>query len=241
MTRKFSITGIDGSGKSSAISGVVQELGNKYKIAKIGRPSYVAGKGISGGIKYVYRNFEKNIDEMHEFFDRTNSKIAVASVNALYGFIWPAISRNIIEKYEPEIAIYGRDMIIDPAVYSTFYFPLSEKINSKKRLKIAKIIINPEMADCIIYYDIDPSVAIERIEKRIIDENIWQSSVRKKWRHMHENKKDLGKLREQYENTLEVMVSTYGKPVYVLDVTSKNRVDVIKETAGIIRKEMSDI
>lgn len=241
MTDKFSVTGIDGCGKSTSISKLVDSLAPDYLTAKIGRPTYISGPEISEGRKYLFTKLNKKIDGLHSFTDDLENRLGVASVNILNSFVWSFINKKVFTEFNPEIAIYGRDRIIDPAVYSTFYFPFTKNWSSKLRLDIAKTISRSKTSDTIIYMDIDPKIAVERIEKRIEEEKKKSGIDRKKWAHMHENIHDLTNLKNYFSEALDYLYGHSNIDIQTINVNEINLQQVADKMESIVRQKMNNL
>lgn len=239
MAYRVSVTGIDGSGKSTVISEVVNELFEDYLIAKIGRPTYISGKDIPSGRKYLFESLNKKVDAMHKFADNLEKRLAVAWVNTFNSFVNSFINKQVLKKFNPEIVIYSRDRIIDPAVYSTFYFQFTKEWSSQTRLKLAQAISRSKTSDMVIYLDVNPIIAVERIEKRIEKEKKKSNVDRKKWKHMHENVQDLTNLKNNYSNALDYFQNYLNVDIRTIDVNKKNLEKVVAEIELIIRKKIS--
>ncbi|MGV8086679.1 MAG: hypothetical protein ACP5N1_03540 [Candidatus Woesearchaeota archaeon] len=241
MVYKVSITGIDGSGKSTSISKLVDLLSPQYLTAKIGRPTYISGPKDPQNREYLFTNLNKRIDGLHTFADNLENKLGVASVNIFNAFIWSLINRKVFSEYNPEIAIYGRDRIVDPAVYSTYYFPFTKKWSSEVRLNIARTISRAKSSDTLIYMDVNPQIAVERIEKRIEEEKKKSGIDRKKWRHMHENLQDLTNLKHYFTEALDYLYGHSEMDIHTIKVDDKNLQQVADEMKQIILDNKSRI
>ncbi|HEY9702677.1 MAG TPA: hypothetical protein V6C58_09540 [Allocoleopsis sp.] len=234
MTYKISVTGIDGSGKSTSVAKVAEKLSKHHTVGKVGRPAYVCGPEIQK--KYVCSNLNKTIDAIHNFSDNIESKLLVAGVSAVSRFAITYIENNI-SQYNPEVTIYSRDKIIDPAVYSTFYFPFTKKWPVNLRINIAKNIQISRICSTIVYLDIDPRLAVERIEKRIEQEKK-HSSDRNKWKHMHENVEELSSLRNYYFEALEHMEKKFNTEIITIKVDDKSLDQVSSSIETIIKNDL---
>jgi thymidylate kinase len=234
----FSISGIDGCGKSTSMSNVIDALSKEYLIATIGRPTYIAGQEIPEGKRYLFTNSTNTIDKLHTFNDNLEFRYGVAFTNILDGIRLSYINKKVLSGYNPDIIIYGRDRILDPAVYSTVYFPSTKKLSIESRINLAKAITGFEPADTIIYLNIDPDIALERIEKRIENEKAQTGLKRKKWKHMHENLRDLTILKQYYAETLDYLYHHSTSDIKIIDVNSTSLKQVSTNIEQIIREKI---
>ncbi len=201
MSKEVIVAGIDGSGKSTTISDLVDRLSSNYVVAHSGRPSYVDGPSMNQR-NYLFENSISSIDKMHEIGDELKSKSAIALANIVNVALWRRRHEKIIKHYNPDIIFSGRHRTIDSAVYSTYYFPLAAELPHSMRTSIAEGITKTGQPDLFVYLDISPETAVKRIESRIEKENKKTGVVRPKWKHMHENVEDLKYLKKDYERIL---------------------------------------
>ena len=86
MTYRVSIFGIDGSGKSSTCSGLVNKLSQQNYVAKTGRPTYHIQNNKK---EYLFEKTLKFIDKAHSFSDNLGHKSGVLVSNALNVLLQP--------------------------------------------------------------------------------------------------------------------------------------------------------
>jgi thymidylate kinase len=233
MTFTVSITGIDGCGKSTSLAKIAEFYAKEYTVAKIGRPNYVYHDQ-----KKTYRlqSINKLTDKAHEYSDNLESKLLVAGVNVLNGIVWSITNAYVQLKDQPNILFYGRDPVVDPAVYATFYMPFTKKWPVQTRLDIARLATLGRKSDVLIYMDVKPSLAIERIEHRIKEDNMY-ATERKKWKHMHENLQDLQMLHARFDEALRALSGHKRTKIHSVDA-NKPHDEVIKDMIRIINYEM---
>ncbi len=232
MTFRVSVSGIDGSGKSTSISDLVSKLSKEFCVAKVGRPVYIEKNRER---KYLYEGLINTLDKVHEFMDKNKSKTGVLMASCLNVLVQPSLEQKIIHKYKPDIIITSRDMSLCPAVYITYYLPLSKKIPTELRLKIFNSFRILGLPDLLFYLDIEPSVATNRISKRINEEKSGLKTERAKRYHMHENSKDLSELREYYLESIKILKSK-GYNVMYICTSSLKREEVVNRMAEGIKK-----
>lgn len=200
MTLRTSVIGIDGSGKSTTISKVFDELSSNYRVAKTGRPMYI---GDNGNRVYVFGGFTGAMDNLHAYFDEIGSTKGIVVANAANVSLQPLFEKRIIDKFNPDILIASRDMTICPAVYITYYVKPSRKISTELRMKMFNVIRINGYPDKIVHLEVDPVEAYRRIGKRIEQER-GTITERNKWRQLHENPSDLSELRKYYLEAIDI-------------------------------------
>lgn len=101
--------------------------------------------------------------------------------------------------------------------------------------------------DLIVLLEVDPEVAVERIEARMAEEEATrlsrggsQATMRDKWRHMHENATDLGRLATGYETALELIQDISPVRVLKLDTTEMDVESVVQATYDEIKSLVTD-
>ncbi|VVB82399.1 Thymidylate kinase [uncultured archaeon] len=225
------LIGIDGSGKSTIISDLVDSFSKDYVVAHSGRPAYVSGPNIER--KNIYKRSIKLINKGHNFADSLNSRIGVAMANALDVLEWKRRHEGIIEEYNPKIIFAGRHRAIDSVVYSSYYLPFTNFISDKNKFGIIESLTGKVNSDLLFYLQLSPETAMARIDKRTEKEKL--TSDKPKGKHMHENLRDLTKLRNKFEKILDYYCSTRGE-VIVVDVEKNGQ----KESVSIIENKIRE-
>jgi len=236
MPFEVTITGIDGSGKSTTISDLVDRLSPHYVVAHSGRPSYVDGPDMNQR-KYLFESSISSIDRMHEIGDELESKSAIALANIVNVALWGRRHEKIIKYYNPDIIFSGRHRTVDSAVYSTYYFPLTTQLPHTMRTSIAEGITKTGQPDLFVYLDIAPETAVKRIESRIEKENLKPETIRPKWKHMHENPEDLECLKEEYERILS-RYKNLGWNIHTINVEESPQNEVVDKIEELIYKRI---
>lgn len=231
MVYKVSLTGIDGGGKSTSLSNVAENLSLENKVAVLCRDSYVSGKGIIGK-KEILKNIMVKIDAAHCFADRFKVKSGVGLVNLFYALTLSRMEDKIISEFNPNLLLCGRDRLVDSAVYSSFYFPFTKYWSLESKLKIADAINRGKHSDLLVYLDIEPSIALKRIEAREKGNNNPE-------RQMHENLRDLTLLRGSYLSILDFLKNNKKINVAKIDVKTRSQEDITNEIVSIIREKMN--
>jgi thymidylate kinase len=228
MVYRISVTGIDGAGKDSTISDLISSMSTSCTIAKIGRPTYIEQNGKR---QYLFRNVNAFVDGTHSLFDHFSSRTGILLANGLNVCIQPSLERLLINKYNPDIVIAGRDMTLCPSVYLTYYLPSSKSLSSELRLSLFDSFRGLGYPDRIFYLDVEPKVADQRITERIEKESKGFDTDRTKWRHMHENPHDLNGLRQYYLEAVGIIEKS-GVDVVRISTTNRPRDEVVDEMNG---------
>ncbi len=239
MPYRFSFSGIDGSGKSTAIDKVSTTLANEgRRVTHIRRCSWVDIPGEDR--KYIATTANGFFDSLHGWADDYRYKSLVGIVNVSY-----SVAQRMIEKYaeshfNPDIVLVGRDSNLDPFAYSAYYFPFVKHLSAKRRIQIASLLHGGQIFDRVFYVDVDPLLAYERILQRIEREKHYGAKDMAKWTHMHENPDDLKFLRKQFEVSLELLVRKNGTNIIRIDA-AKPQEDVVLEILSNINLAVNNV
>lgn len=224
---KISVTGIDGSGKSTVCSMVTCELGVDSSLVKLSRPVYSIEKGEK---KYHFEKLVSAIDWLHEKADHSRNINLVLAANTLnVVFQGRVVEPLLMARLKLDYVIGSRDYLIDPSVYADFYSPLLAKQPMAQRIETMKRITRLDFRNVIFLLTVPPDTAVCRIENRIKEEARTGKKVeRPKWRHMHENSRDLAKLERGYHKALDVVAGQSNTKIIEIDTTINNAVAVSK-------------
>ncbi len=233
---KVTFSGIDGSGRSTTIDALSKRLSDMgLKVVHPHRPAFADLPGCDR--EYFYNMVNTAVDSTHRFLDNRNQRFLTGLLNMGYGWIHRAIERYAIRRYDPDVILVGRNLVLDSAVYCTYYFPVSRSLSPKERIRIASSTYQAKNPDIMLYMDVDPTIAYERILKRIEDEKKHGAKDRKKWTHMHENPEDLKFLRDGFEVTLEFLVQQNHARIVRVDA-SRPQNEVIDGIFSIIQNDI---
>ena len=231
---KVSITGIDGAGKDTVSRSALEGISNTQDltVVKLGRPAY---RIVNGEVTQIFRRTTEAIDRLHEISDEVaNTKLITAS-NALNMVIQTRVmERASVADDAVDILASSRDPRLDPAVYYDFYGgKSSEYISMQRRARLMQRLTNISR-DLIIYLEVDPELAVARIDARIAAENAGNdTTMRPKWKHVHENIHDLASLAAGYDTALST-IDFDGADIVRIDTNDKTRAQVIEETQQTI-------
>lgn len=200
---RVSITGIDGSGKTSAIDTVAIELGQRERVSRIFRPAYSI---VEGERKFHFQRLLKLVDKLHSAADEKADRRLVMATNAFHVILQGrVIEPTIREQIKPTLVMGARDFHIDPAVYAVFYSPSLRRKSMKDRFKRLQRLTGQEYRDVIFFLTVPPDTAIERIGRRIQNDAQSEERLHGKWRHMHEEPEHLERLQNEYYRALDVV------------------------------------
>lgn len=214
---RISITGMDGSGKSSAYRAFVASVPEDLTVVRISRFSSVIRNGEE---QIVDRQISQGLDNFHSWADSTKNRKVVSVANALCVlYAWRIQEKRLTQKYKPDLVLALRDPYIDPMAYARFYSPHTlGAMPLECREKTLKRLHGAPVSDSIIFLDVDPVVAVARIDQRIREEAQATTQLeRAKWVHLHENVTDLAAIRLEYSATLSYFQSRYGIEVKEID------------------------
>jgi len=232
MVYKVTFSGIDGCGKSTTIDVISTQLSYLGKtIIHPYRPAFAQLPG--GNREYFGKTINGLVDDAHQWADTRDSKLLVGLVNVLYGRVWTLLEQYALHKYNPDVVLMGRDPLLDPFVYSHFYFP-HIRVSSDERIRTIRRVNGAGLADLLIYLDVSPDQAYQRILARIEKEKSFGAKDRAKWGHMHENPNDLNFLRDTFEEGISLLQEKLGVKIIRVDASRPHH-EVIAEVLNIVR------
>lgn len=238
MVFRVSLSGIDGSGKSTSIDEISTQLSQEgYTVAHIRRPSYVDRPNKER--KYFATHINNFIDFLHRSADDYNNKTLVGLINIAHCNISNLIEGYTIHEFKPDIIFSGRDPFLDTFAYSSYYFSFTKDLDPTFKKKINLLLNSNSMYDLIFYMDIDPSLAYERILTRIEKEKNG-AKHRKKWAHMHENPEGLNFLKDQFEIAIDIMLNKENSGNLVRIDASRQQEEIIGTMISIIKESIKD-
>lgn len=210
MYLKAAITGIDGSGKSTVLDRLVSHPDFSLK-ATISRPKYEPGAWQVNAVP-VHRRLFGVVDYLTLMGDRFNNGLLTGAVYAGMIVAGYKPAETVVKAiYKPDMLITERDIVLDSAVYSAFYFPrIGGDLNT--RLRIASLLTLTHLPDLIIYLSVNPKVALKRIQESL-EKKCWMG--RKFKPHIHETLDGLAALQTFFMDALN---SATAKGTEVIEV-----------------------
>jgi len=223
MIHKLFFAGIDGSGKSTCSDLLILRLESKYKVLKIiNRDASVV---FNGNRFIVFNRCYKVLGEIRNI----SIKYRVYGVFLILKSIYFLLVSKYIEHYiNTDLIIYEIDKLLHPSVYVIYHFPLTRLINLKWRFRIARMLFGSKKNFSIFYLDTDPEVAMQRICERGSDVQA------------HENIQDLGKLKQEFDNMIEIALK-HGFEIFRINTNNKNEEEVADEIQSVLKNRIPEL
>lgn len=217
MKQRALFAGIDGSGKSSSLDQLIDKYKNNYHIIKV-----VNSDGslvINGERELVFKRFYNLIS----FLRPLSKKYNFYSIFLALKYLYKVVVVKYVEHFRKcDLMMYEIDFLLHPAVYVTYHFNWTKKISSRWRFKIFSGLFGSKEKSTIFYLDIDPDEAMRRIHDR--GEEI----------QLHENKKDLTILREEFQ---KVILAAKNEGYCIHTLSAENSQDEVVAQAEKLLKE----
>lgn len=213
MAQKIQFAGIDGSGKSTCLELLISNLERQYKILKV----------VSSSAPEVYYRGEKSsafkyyTPELVECVRRMSKKYRVYGVFLIFNLVCKQLATKYFQRFKTcDLIIHETDTLLHPAAYITFHFPLLRAISHKTRFRLVSRLLNSKSRMTIIFLDVHPNVAMERICNRgtAVDP--------------HETRENLQALRTELHTMLGLAVQD-AFDIVRIDTDNKSPADVLKE------------
>lgn len=199
---RISIMGIDGSGKSSTTLRAIHSLSWKFTICKTGRTPFFMWKG---DISYCLSKIGFFFEGLFKKVDATKKRQWIGLTRLLFVFFQGWLEPYMIKRYQPDLIMTTRCMVVDSAVYSDFYYPfISQKMSIEGKLRLARQYSHLPFRDLYFFLDTPIQTAMARIYKRISDDHPEVSYGRDYWLHLHEHEGSLQLLDQKFRKTLQV-------------------------------------
>lgn len=222
---KVSITGIDGSGKTSSINEVIGRL-NGLNIALRDVPVDYRNKSF---FTYV----EQRLETVWLWAEKHNNKFIPGIGYVLTTMLYkPTSFLRYTFNGRPDILVNHRDPIIDSAVYFSFYWRWINKVlrlPPQAKIEWARRIIMEDLPDVVIHLEVDPSLAIARIIEKL------KKSDKKSVLHLHEAKVILTELQNSYREVIEqAKQEKSSMKIFRLDTGQTSQEEIGLEISKII-------
>jgi thymidylate kinase len=125
-----------------------------------------------------------------------------------------------------DIIICETDTVLHPSVYVTYYHPWTKKLKNSIRFQILNRLFGPRKNFVIFYLDTDPTIAMERIQKRNTTFD------------RHENIDDLRMLKTDLDAVVEVALKS-GVQIVKIDTNGKTRSSICRDMERVLRERFS--
>lgn len=217
---RISIMGIDGSGKSTATLRAIHSLSPHFHISKTGRNPFYIKKG---DVYYCLPQTAKFFETLFKKVDATKKPQWIGLTRLLFVFFQGWLEPYMIRKYQPDLIMTTRCMVIDSAVYSDFYYPfISEKMTIEAKLKFSQQYSRLPFRDLYFFLDTPIQTAMARIYKRISEDHPEVSYGRDYWLHLHEHEGSLQLLDQKFRDTLNVAQKMASFGIVEIDTAKYN-------------------
>lgn len=223
MTFKLFFSGIDGAGKTACADLLTARLASRYRILKVGSYDF-----------YIYFNGQKylvakrRLSTKKRFLD-TRLKSHFYGVFLILNFIYKAVTIVFIKLFtKVDLVIYETDSLLHPAAYITYHFPITQVLNRKLRLRVLGFLFGSRKASVRIYLDVDPEIAMDRINKRGFDGG------------SHENLRDLTQIKAELD-CLVKLVANNGFDVMRIDTNLKSLDEVARDIELMVDRNLSSV
>lgn len=232
---RISIVGIDGSGKSTTTLKAIHSLSQQFSICRTGRNPFYIWKG---NISLCLPRTSNFFENLFKRVDATKKRQWIGMTRLLFVLFQGWLEPFMIKRYQPELVMTTRCMIIDSAIYSDFYYPLiSQKMTIEGKLRLTQKYSRLPFRDLYFFLDTPIQMAMERIYKRISNDHPDITYGRDYWLHLHEHEESLRLLDQKFRETLKVAQKGASFKIVEIDTAKYNE----EEVARLIISEYSTL
>jgi len=224
MVYHVTASGIDGCGKSTAFKQLSQRLSNEYQcnVVQVGRSAWVDRPNQER--QYFGDSINESFDALHFWADRKDLRTLSGIINLLYAPVNKGMKTYSKAVYKPDFLLSCRDTILDPIVYSSYYFPFTQDWPLKARAEMLPLFGSGKHSDLVFYMDLDSETAYKRIMERMetearLDGDSNQQIDRRKYHDLHETPENLAFLRAQFEEIVPFAKEEVGLDIVQIDAT----------------------
>jgi thymidylate kinase len=219
MKQRILFAGIDGSGKSSSLDQLISIFQKDYKIIKV-----VNSDGsliVSGERQLVFKRFYGFVEWVRPFSKKYHFYSFFLALKYLYKFV---VVKYVERFGKCDLMMFEIDFLLHPAVYVTYHFPWTAKISSKRRMRIFSRLYGSKDKSTILHLDIEPDEAVRRIHDR--GEEV----------QVHENQRDLTKLRAEFDR---VIAAGRSDGFYIHTISARqSQAEVVAEAERVLRQRL---
>jgi len=222
--QRISVIGIDGSGKSTTVLRAIHSLSHQVVICKTGRSPFFIRKGeISPCLPRAADFFES----LFRRVDATKKRWWIGLTRLLFVLFQGWLEPYMIKKYQPELLMGTRCMVIDSAIYGDFYYPwISRRMATESKLTSARLCSRLPFRDLYFFLDTPIEAAMERIYRRISDDHPEITYGREYWLHLHEHEESLRFLNQKFRETLPRAQAKASFKIVEIDTVKRNEEQV---------------
>lgn len=216
-------SGIDGSGKTSCMDGLIGRLTPPNRILRVG----------TTGVLLVADGESKHLMNS----ERMQALGGKVRGTPLYGFwlICHFVYKFVAAKYfsrsaDYQIAMLETDTLINPSAYLSVHFPrLCRLLSPATRFRLLNAFFGARRRTVILYLDVDPTIGVGRCRAR--EEEVGHVM------DPHENVEDLTMVRAQLEEIVQV-AQAKGYDLVSIDTSSLSIEQVIDAAETEIRNRV---
>jgi len=194
MVFRIGILGIDGSGKSTLVTGLEKRLSPLYRILSVGQRITICEK--SGPTIDLLKLLPVSVSPVRHFFRNIQRHLALQRLP------------HLVEKYQPEICLEDSDRIIDSCALITAYVPFFCYIDPGLRVRVLSFLTRKCLAALYIHLHISTEIADARIKGKLLQTRRCQA--------FHETPQRLTRVARELTKFTEFL-TTKNVPVVVLD------------------------
>ena len=242
-----SLSGPDGSGKDTAVLGVLDLLFQTFeedlRIVRLDRPPMYIWQDKDGNrmTRKLFVPFFRFINHVHKVGDRDANIRLVQAANTANVMMQGWVVRRISnDSFKPDLYLSGRNYFTDPTAYAQFYAPELTALTIEERLRFMKQISRLPDYDQIYFMQIDPLTAYKRIEGRIAEERV-KPTGQPLWQHRHETVQGLTLLSEAFQEIPLVVEKVFPNTEVINIDASAPKGEVALRIASDIRRRLNPI
>ncbi|MBI4225877.1 hypothetical protein HY612_02080 [Candidatus Roizmanbacteria bacterium] len=162
---KASVTGIDGSGKTTTVHAVASMLGKTFSIgvlASLSEPSYVVRRGEQ---TVLFPDLASKVLALYENGQEHHNPLALFAAFLSHIFVQGrVIEPYIIKNYDPDYLVQDRHRQIDSVIMSHFYW--LGGIPSRAIVSMVEAVGGKGIVDDVVLLTVSPETASLRVKRK---------------------------------------------------------------------------
>jgi thymidylate kinase len=225
---RAAVIGIDGAGKSSTAMRAIELLRGDFGVAKPGRdPFFVRGAERVDCLPRVSGLVERAFKRA----DASRRRLAIGATRLVF-IRWQAwLEPHMIRRFEPDVVLGTRCMVVDPAIYSEIYLPTAAQWSLAARLRAFRRWSGLPLRHLYVFLRTPARVAMERIHGRIARLPGYVDASREHWLHLHEEEATLARLEARFEAALNAARALGDFEVVAIDTQDDDEPGVARRIA----------